>query len=240
MRANIVNDLKLGSTAVVLALALGLVAPSRASAADASVTVHEATLQKFLSTLGSVGVQGGENAAVQYPYPGVCKGWLGLPYPCIKWGSCQAHYDYGVSISNMTARIVPGSVPFAGNGHAQASAGICGLNVSASYSPAINGNLAASWFGTEQEIRFAVQHLNVELYVSIIGFHVTLGWLDVASKLPNPIYRQKIELAKSFDLPAPISKTINASIQSPNVALMSGYLQFTTDIAFTATAPPGA
>jgi hypothetical protein len=76
--------------------------------------------------------------------------------------------------------------------------------------------------------------------VSILGHHVTLGWLDVASKLPNPIYRQTIELAKSFSLPAPISKTINASIQSPNVALMTGYLQFTTNIVFTATPAPGA
>jgi hypothetical protein len=203
-----------------------------------SVTVQQVTLQKFLSTVGSVGMQGGDATDVHYPVPGICHGWLGLPYPCIKWGTCKASYNYSVSVSNMTARIVPGSVPFSATGHATASAGICGLSLSASYTPGINGSLGATWVGADQEVRFAAQQLNIELYFSILGYRVHVAWVDVASKLPNPLYRQRIDIAKSFTLPAPISKTINVSTQSPNVALMNGYLLFTTDLLFTATPAP--
>lgn len=241
MRANDSHQRFL-TAAAVAAIALALAAaPRPAAATDTTVVVHEVTLQKFLSTLGSVGVQGGASATVQYPYPGICTGTWGIPYPCIKWGSCQAQYSYGVSVSNLSARIVPTGVPLSATGHAQASAGICGIAVSASYTPAVDGTLGATWSGADQELRLAMQTLNVELYVSLLGRHITLGWVDLASRLPNPLYRQRIDVAKSFDLPAPISKTIDVSVQSPNLALMPGYLQLTTDVVFTATAAgPGA
>jgi hypothetical protein len=222
-----------------LAAAALLLAARPARAADVSVEVNEAVLQKFLSTLGSVGVSGGDRTNVNYPYPDVC--WAGpFPYPCVKWGTCQASYSWSVTATNMTAHIVTGAVPFAGQGHTQASAGICGINVSASYSPGLNGSLGAAWQGADEEIRLSMQHLNVEIYVGLLGQHLTLAWVDVASKLPNPLYKQKLDIAEKFTLPAPVSKTITVTVQNPALVLLPGKLRFTADLGFTSAPAPNA
>ena len=222
---------RIHSLVCVLALGLALAAlPAHAS--DVTLDVQQDVLQKFVTTVGTVGITGGASTTIQIPYPGIC--WWGpFPYPCIKWASCTAGYTYGVSVSNVMTQIIPGSIPFTGNGHAQASAGICGLTIGASYSPAINGHLGASWQAGPQEIWFAMQALNVEIYVSILGFHITLGFVDVASFLPNPLYKQGVPLSQAFTLPAPISKHITVTGQNVNLALLSGFLRLTADMTFT-------
>lgn len=226
--------------AVACAVAASMLLSSRpAVAADVTVNVNEAVLQKFLSTVGSVGVQGGDSTSVSYPYPGIC--WAGpFPYPCVKWGSCQASYSWSVSASNLSARIVTGAIPFAAQGHASASAGICGITVSASYAPALNGTMGAAWQNADQEIRFAMQHLNVEIYVRFLGTHVTLGWVDVARLLPNPLYRQKVAFAGSFVIPPPVGKNITVTLLNPFIALQTGVLVFTANLGFVSSPPPPA
>jgi len=217
---------------VICLFALGMsLAAVRACASDVTLDVQQDVLQKFVSTVGTVGVSGGASTTIQIPYPSVC--WWGpFPYPCIQWTSCTAGYSYGVSVSNVSTQIIPGSIPFTGNGHAQASAGVCGLNISASYSPAINGHLSATWQPGPQEIWFAMQSLNIEIYISILGYHITLGYVDIASYLPNPLLKQAVPLSQSFNLPAPISKQITVSAQNVNLALLSGFLQLTADLNF--------
>jgi hypothetical protein len=222
---------KIGPLVCLLALSV-LMFASPAAASDVTLDVQQDVLQNFLTTVGTVGLGGSAGTTVQIPYPGVC--WWGpFPYPCIQWASCNVGYSWSVSISNVGAQIVPGSIPFNGNGHAQASAGVCGLSVSASYSPAINGHLSAIWQGGPQEIWFALQSLNVEIYVSILGFHITFGYIDVSSYLPNPLYKQAVPLSQSFTLPAPISKQISAHAQNVSLALLSGFLQLTADLSFS-------
>jgi hypothetical protein len=214
---------------IVLGLATAAVP---AFASDVTLDVQQDVLQKFVSTVGTVGITGGANTTIQIPYPGIC--WWGpFPYPCIQWASCTAGYSYGVQVSNMMTQIISGSIPFTGNGHATASAGICGLNVGASYSPAINGHLTAAWQAGPQEIWFAMQNLNIEIYVSILGFHITLGYVDVASFLPNPLYKQGVPLSQAFNLPAPINKHITVSGQNVNLAMLPGFIQLTADMNFS-------
>jgi hypothetical protein len=211
--------------------------PARAS--DVSVEVNEAVLQHFFTALGPVGMSGGDSKDVRYPYPDVC--WAGpFPYPCVKWGTCQAAYTWNVQVSSMTAHIVAGAIPFTGQAHADASAGICGITVRASYSPAFNGALGASWASAEEEVRLAMQHLNVEIYVSFLGQHLTLTSVDVASKLPSPLYRQKVDLAQKFTLPAPIGKEVRVNVQNPALQLLPAKLRLSADLVFTVVPVPSA
>jgi hypothetical protein len=215
----------------VLAFALALTALP-ACASDVTLDVQQDVLQKFVSTVGTVGVGGSASSTVQIPYPAVCW-WDLIPYPCIQWFPCTVGYSWNVSISNVTTQIVPGSIPFNGNGHAQASAGVCGLTIGASYSPAINGHLGAVWQAGPQEIWFSMQSLNVEIYISILGFHITLGYVDVASFLPNPLYKQAVPLSQSFTLPAPISKHITVQAQNVTLSLLAGFLRLNADLNFS-------
>ncbi len=226
-----VTNLRIYSFVCALALGLALAAlPAHAS--DVTLDVQQDVLQKFVSTVGTVGITGGANTTVQIPYPSIC--WWGpFPYPCIQWASCNVGYSYGVSVSNVMAQIVPGSIPFTGNGHAQAQAGVCGLSIGASYSPAINGHLTATWQAGPQEIWFAMQSLNIEIYISILGYHITLGYVDVASFLPNPLLKQPVPLSQAFTLPSPVNKHITVSAQNVNLALLSGFLQLTADMNFS-------
>src|SRR6266581_929291 len=124
------------------------VAASPASAQQVQLDVHEIVLQNFVSTVGTVGVQGSGQKTISIPYPDICwAGWgpFQVPYPCISWTSCTASYSYSVSASNVQLHVTTSAIPFNANGHAQASAGLCGLSVSASYSPALNGLFSAAW-----------------------------------------------------------------------------------------------
>jgi hypothetical protein len=208
-------------------------APAPAGAADATFDMQQAVLQKFISTVGTVGISGGSSTTIQIPYPGFCKVWDFIYVPCIKWTPCQAQYSWQVSVSNVTAAIIPGSIPFNGTAHAQASAGLCGVNLTASYTPAVNGVLGASWQATPQEIWVAMQTLNIEIYVSLLGYHLTLGQVNVAQFLPNPLFKQKVPLAQAFNLPAPVNKHITATVTSANLALLAGYMELTADLAFS-------
>jgi hypothetical protein len=222
---------KISALVCLLGMAMA-VAATPTYASDVTVDVQQTVLQKFVSTVGAVGVGGGSNTTVQIPYPGVC--WWGpFPYPCIQWFSCNVGYNWSASVSNVNPQIVPGSIPFTASGHAQVSAGVCGLNVGASYSPAINGHLGASWQSVPQQIWIAMQNLNIEIYVSILGFHITFGYVDIASFLPNPLFKQTVPLSQQFTIPAPINKQITVSAQNVNLALLSGFLQLTADLNFT-------
>lgn len=205
---------------------------SPARAADVTLDVQRDVLQKFVSTVGTIGVGGSASSTVQIPYPSICW-WDFIPYPCIAWASCTVGYSWNVSLSNVSTQIVPGSIPFTGTGHAQASAGVCGLTIGASYTPAINGSLAATWQSSPQEIWFSMQSLNVEIYISLLGFHITLGYIDVASFLPNPLYKQSVPLSQAFTLPAPISKHITVQAQNVTLTLLAGFLQLRADLNFS-------
>lgn len=215
---------------ILAALVLLSVSPTRAS--DVTLDVQQDVLQKFVSTVGAVGISGGSSTTVQIPYPSVCW-WDFIPYPCIGWASCSVGYSWSVSLSNVMTQIIPGSIPFTGTGHAQASAGVCGLTVGASYTPAINGDLTASWQPSPQEIWFSMQALNVEIYISILGFHITLGYVDISSYLPNPLFKQPVPLSQGFTLPAPISKHITVQAQNVTLTLLAGFLQLTADLNFS-------
>jgi len=215
---------------IFAALVVLMASPARAT--DVTLDVQQDVLQKFVSTVGTVGVSGGSSTTIQIPYPSVCW-WDFIPYPCIAWTSCTVGYSWNVSLSNVMTQIVPGSIPFTGTGHAQASAGVCGLSVSASYTPAINGNLTATWQPGPQEIWFSMQGLNVEIYISILGFHITLGKVDVASFLPSPLYKQSVPLSQAFMLPAPISKHITVQAQNVTLSLLAGFLQLNADLTFS-------
>jgi len=213
------------------ALVVGLTAlPAHAS--DVTLDVQQDVLQKFVSTVGAVGVGGSASSTIQIPYPSICW-WDLIPYPCIQWFSCSVGYSWNASLSNVSTQIVPGSIPFNANGNVSASAGVCGLTVGASYSPAINGDLNAAWQAGPQEIWFSMQSLNVEIYISILGFHITLGYVDIASFLPNPLYKQPVPLSQAFTLPAPISKHITVQGQNVTLTLLNGFLQLNADLAFT-------
>jgi hypothetical protein len=212
---------------------LGLVlAASPARAQQVQLDVRQVVLQNFVSTVGTVGVSGGANASVPIPYPDIC--WWGpFPYPCISWTSCTAGYNYSVSASNVQLQVVPTGIPFTANGHAQASAGLCGVSVSASYSPGLNGLFSAAWNNPAQQVWFAMQSLNVEIYVSLLGYHITFGYVDVAPLFPNPLYRQDLPLSKTFQLPAPISKQITVAAQNASLSLLPGVVRVTSDLAFS-------
>jgi hypothetical protein len=223
---------KLMAGLLVLVAALALAAPP-APASDVTVTVQQDVLQNFISTVGTVGITGGDSTTIQIPVPGLCNVWDWIYLPCIQWTSCTAGYSWGISASNISAQIIPGSIPFSGNAHAQASAGLCGINVSASYSPAFNGDLDATWLPGPQQISFSLQTLNIEIYVSILGYHITLGFVDVAHYLPNPLVSVPVPLSQGFNLPPPISKHITVTAQNTTLALMSGFLQLTANLKFT-------
>jgi len=205
---------------------------SPARAQDVTLDVQQDVLQNFVATVGAVGISGGSSTTVQIPYPSVCW-WDFIPYPCVGWFSCTVGYSWSVSLSNVMTEIVPGSIPFTGTGHAQASAGVCGITIGASYTPAINGDLTATWQSGPQEIWFAFQSLNIEIYISILGYHITLGYVDVASFLPNPLYKQAVPLSQAFTLPPPISKHITVTAQNVTLSLLSGFLQLTANLNFT-------
>lgn len=205
---------------------------SSAQASDVTLDIQQDVLQNFVSTVGTVGVGGSSSTTVQIPYPSICW-WDFIPYPCINWFPCTVGYSWNASVSNIMLQIVPGSIPFNGNGNVQASAGVCGLSIGASYSPAINGVLGAAWQSGPQEIWFSMQSLNIEIYISILGFHITLGYINVASFLPNPLYKQPVPLSQSFNLPPPISKQISVHAQNVTLSLLSGFLQLTADLNFT-------
>lgn len=207
-------------------------AASPGYASDVTLDVQQDVLQKFVSTVGTVGVGGSASTTVQIPYPSICW-WDLIPYPCIQWFSCTVGYSWNVSLSNIMTQIVPGAIPFTGNGHANASAGVCGITIGASYSPAINGDLSATWQAGPQEIWFSMQTLNVEIYISLLGFHITLGFVDVASLLPKPLYKQPVPLSQSFNLPPPISKQISVHAQNVALNLLAGFLRLTADLNFT-------
>lgn len=209
------------------------VANTPAYATDIQVDMHGVVVQKFLTTLGTVGVHGGDSTTVSIPYPGFCQIWDWIYLPCIKWTPCTAQYSWSVSLSNLIAHITPAGIPFTGVGNAQASASICGIGPSLSYSPAINGQLDASWQPSPQEIWLAMHSLNVEVYVEILGFKIHIAWVDVAPLLPKPLYKQKLQFAQQFTLPNPISKQITVTLQNANLALLSGLLRFTGDLNFT-------
>jgi hypothetical protein len=78
-----------------------------------------------------------------------------------------------------------------------------------------------------------MQTLNVEIYISLLGFHITLGFVDVASLLPKPLYKQPVPLSQSFNLPAPISKQISVHAQNVALNLLAGFLRLTADLNFT-------
>jgi hypothetical protein len=216
---------------LICLFATGMAAP--ASASDVLLDVQQAVPQKFLTALGTVGVSGGSSTSVSIPYPGFCKLWDWIYVPCVKWTSCTAQYSWSASVSSLNVQIVPSGIPFTGNGAAQAAASICGIGPSLSYSPNINGLMSATWQAGPQEIWFAMQAFNIEIYVKILGYKIHLAWVNVASLLPNPLYKQKLAFAQQFPLPAPISKQITVTLQSPTVTLFSGFLRFTGDLTFT-------
>jgi hypothetical protein len=196
------------------------------------LNVNQDVLQNFVSTVGTVGISGGSSTTIQIPYPGICNPWDFIYYPCIQWTSCNAGYNYSLSASNIQVQIVPAAIPFTGNASAQASAGICGINVTASYSPAFNGTLSATWNSGAQQLWFAMQALNVEIYIDLFGNHITLGYVNVASYLPSPLYQMSLPLAGTFPLGAPINKSITVTVQNPTIVLLSGQLQFTANLQF--------
>lgn len=204
-----------------------------ASATDVEVDVQQAVLQKFLTTLGTVGVSGGGSTSVPIPYPSFCQAWDWIYYPCIQWTSCTAAYNWNASVSGINAHIQPTGIPFTGNGSAQVSASFCGFGPTLTYSPAINGLLTATWQSGPQAIWFAMQTLNIEIYINLLGNHIHLAWVNVASLLPNPLYAQKLAFAQQFTLPPPISKQITVSVQNPALTLFTGFLRFNADLGFT-------
>jgi hypothetical protein len=204
-----------------------------ASASDVQVDVQQAVVQKFVTTLGSVGLSGGGSTSIPIPYPSLCKVWDWIYVPCIKWTSCNASYSWSASVSGINAQITASGIPFTGNGSAQVSASICGIGPSLSYSPALNGLMTATWQPSPQEIWFAIQTLNIEIYVNILGNKIHLAWVNVASLLPNPLYAQKLAFAQQFTLPSPISKQITVTVQNPSLTLFTGFLRFNADLNFT-------
>jgi len=211
--------------------AVSLTATS-ARAADVELDVNQVVLQNFISTVGTVGISGGDTTTVPIPVPGIC--WWGpVPYPCIQHINCSAGYNYSISASNIHVQIIPGAIPFSGDASAQASAEFCGISISASYSPAFNGLLSATWNSGSQQLWFAMQTLNIEIYIDLFGDHITLGYVDVSSHLPNPLYKMSLPLAQTIPLGPPINKNITVTLVSPNVTLLQGYLRFATNLQFT-------
>jgi hypothetical protein len=214
-------------------------APFAANAYDDLVEVRQSEIQKFVSAVGTVGASGSDSTTIGgIPYPAICRdgSFLGIPiyYPCIKYTSCTAGYSWSVQVSNIALQVVPGAIECTATGHCQASAGICGLNVSASYSPAITGRFNATWLAQPQEVWVAAQALSVEIYVNPAGLgRVHLGWVNVAPSLPNPLFKKKVPMSQSVTLPAPVSKSITGTAQNTALALVPGSIQVTTDINFT-------
>lgn len=202
-------------------------------AADVQTDIQQAVVQKLMTTIGSVGVSGNGSTNIPIPYPSFCHVWDWIYVPCIKWTSCTAQYSWNVSASAINPQIIPSGIPFTGNGMAQVSASICGVGPTITYSPAINGLMTAVWHAVPQELRFAMQTLNVEIYVNLLGNKIHLGWVNVAGFLPNPLYAQKLAFAQQFTLPPPISKQITVTVQNANVTLFTGFLRFTGDLTFT-------
>jgi hypothetical protein len=218
--------------ATLICLVLTCIA-TPAFASDVQIDVQQSVPQKLLTALGTVGVSGGSSTSVAIPYPGFCKVWDWIYVPCIKWTSCTAQYSWSASVSNLNVQIIPSGIPFTGNGAAQASASICGIGPSLSYSPDINGLMSATWQVGPQELWFSMQTLNIEIYVKILGFKIHLAWVNVGGLVPNPLYKQKLAFAQQFTLPAPISKQITVTLQNPTVTLFPGFLRFTGDLKFT-------
>jgi hypothetical protein len=217
---------------VVVCLAVFAFTANSARGSDVELDVNQTVLQNFISTVGTVGIAGGDTTSIQIPYPGIC--WWGpVPYPCIAWTSCSAGYNYSVSASNVHVSVIPGAIPFSGDASANASAELCGITVSASYSPAFNGLLSASWNSGASQLWFAMQSLNIEIYVDLLGYHITLGYVDVSSHIPNPLYKMSLPLAQVIPLGSPINKNITVTLVNPTVALLAGDVRFTTDLKFT-------
>lgn len=214
-------------------------APALAVAADDLVEIRQSELQKFLDVLGTVGTQGGAQTTIGgIPYPAICKdgSFLGIPvyYPCIKYTSCTASYSWSVSVSNLALQIGQGAIDFTGMGQCQASAGICGLNASLSYSPGLQGALVASWAAATQEVWVSLQRAEVEIYVNPAGLgRVHLAWVDVANYLPKPLFKKQVPTSQHFSLPAPISRSFTAAAQNTALALVPGTLRLTTDVNFS-------
>ncbi len=209
-----------------------LLAASPIRAQQVQLDVNQSVFQNFVTTVGTVGVSGGSSTTISIPYPSIC--WAGIiPYPCIQYASCTVGYNYSVSASNIQLHVVPTGIPFTANGHAQAQAGLCGVTASASYSPGLSGAFSAAWNNPAQQIWFATQSLNVEIYVQLLGNHITLGTVDVASLLPNPLYKLDLPVNKSFQLGAPINKQITVAAQNPSLTLLTGDVRLTTDLIFS-------
>jgi len=218
---------------LALMFIVAIIISQSAHAADVQVDVQQAVVQKFVTVLGTVGVSGGGSTSIPIPYLDWCKVWDWIYVPCIKWTSCTASYSWNASISNLNAQIVPSGMPFTGNGSLHASASICGIGPSLTYSPLVNGLLNATWQSVPQEIQFSMQSLNIEIYINLLGNKIHLAWVNVASLLPNPLYAQKLAFAQQFTLPAPIAKQITVTVQNPNVTLFTGFLRFTANLNFT-------
>lgn len=217
--------------AALSALAGLMLAAAPARAQDVQLDVNQTVLQNFISTVGTVGISGGASASVPIPYPGIC--WWGpIPHPCIKWTSCTASYHYSVSASNIHVQVQPSGIPFSGNASTQASAGLCGVSASASYAPLFNGSMSASWNNGAQQLWFGIQTLNIEIYVRLLGYKISFGFVNVGGVLPNPLYKMSVPLANTFVLPAPISKSITVTLQNPTVTLLTGDVRLTTNLHF--------
>ncbi len=213
---------------------------------DVTIDTREAVLQDLVKTVGPLRiVDKHASTTVNIPVPDLCwwdvGGGISIPYPCLGWVGCEVGYTFstGVNISQVNIRST--GIPFSGQADVQASASVCGIGPSASYKPNLNGELGAEWKTAEERISFNMHTLYVEVYVTIpfpdfIGgdYHLTLGYVDIAPYLPNPLYSRKVTLSETTQLTLPDGTPKTITIAPNNTALTpnDGYLRVTSDLGF--------